>query len=438
MDDNLWENFTSDIDEIYNIVKNNTNGNVADYIPQLAKVDPDLFAISIVTVDGKVHNVGDTNVSFCIQSCSKPLSYALALKEHGINKVSEHINKEPSGNRFNAFVFDDDKKPFNPLINAGAIMSTSLIKQGLSEADRFDYIINVWRSILGNNSVGFDNSIFLSEKEHANRNYALAHIMMENGVFPEDTDIEKTLMLYFQSCSITMNATSLAKFAAMIANGGRLPNSNIKIFDPNIIRDVLCVMYSSGMYDYSGRWAFDIGLPAKSGVSGTIFGIIPNVCGICVYSPRLDEMGNSLRGIEFFNTLVQKYRFHIFDTLVSGLEQKKSINKYSDNLHKTNSIYKCCKTNDHITLKHLLEANGFNINEGDYDGRRPLHIATDEQHYECIQLLVQFGADPYLEDRWGISPYKKCIILQDKSSLMVFLNLKLETTMLHDAFNLLI
>jgi glutaminase len=438
MDDNLWDHFTNDIEEIYNIVKNNTNGSVANYIPQLAKVDPDMFGISIYTVDGKIYNIGNTDDKFCIQSCCKPLSYALALKEHGINKVSQHINKEPSGNRYNAFVFDNKNKPFNPLINAGAIMSTSLLKQELSEADRFDYIINIWRSIIGKNNVGFDNSVFLSEKENANRNYALAHIMMENGVFPDGTDIDKTLMLYFQSCSITMNGESLAKFAAMIANGGKLCDSDTQIFSPNIIRDVLCVMYSSGMYDYSGRWAFDIGLPAKSGVSGTIFGIIPNVCGICVYSPRLDEMGNSLRGIEFFNMLVQKYRFHIFDTLVSGLEQKKSVNKVNDILHKTNAVYRSCKKNEHIILQNLLFTNGVDINEGDYDGRRPLHIATDEQHYKCIELLLYYGANPYLKDRWGVSPYNKSISIQDINSIMLFLNKKLETNILKDSFQKLL
>jgi glutaminase len=435
MDDNLWENFISDIEDIYNIVKNNVNGDVADYIPQLAKVNPDLFGISICTVDGKVYNIGDVDEYFCIQSCCKPLSYGLALKEHGINKVSNHINKEPSGNRFNAFVFDDDKKPFNPLINSGAIMSTSLIQQHLSDADRFDYIINIWRSIIGKDNVGFDNSVYLSEKQHANRNYALAHIMMENGVFPENTDIEKTLSLYFQSCSITMNAQSLAKFAAMFANGGKTVDTNKQIFMPNIVRDILCVMYSSGMYDYSGRWAFDIGLPAKSGVSGIIFGIIPNVCGITVYSPRLDKIGNSLRGIEFFNMLVQKYRFHIFDTHLSGLEQKKSVNKNTELAHKTNKIYKCCKQNDSQLLFKLLSSNGLDINEGDYDGRRPLHIATDECNYECINLLLDYGANPYITDRWGLSPYQKSILTKNNTSLMLFLNKRLQLNTLKSSFD---
>jgi len=308
MDNTQWDELCNDISDLYKVVLDNKNGKPAEYIPQLAKINPELFGISVYSLDNKFFGIGDTLEDFCIQSCSKTLTYAVALKDNGTEVMNRHIGKEPSGARFNAFVFDDENKPFNPLINSGAIMSAAMVKGNSKDDERFEYIIDTWKSIVGKDNVGFDNAVYLSEKNTANRNHALAHIMMENNVFPENTDITKTLEFYFQLCSITMNSKSLAKYAALLANGGKTIDTNKQVFDPSIVRDLLCMMYSSGMYDYSGRWSFDIGLPAKSGVSGAIFAVIPHIGGICVYSPRLDELGNSVRGTDFFRRLTDKYR----------------------------------------------------------------------------------------------------------------------------------
>lgn len=413
-----WEEFKNDITSIYNELKNNTNGNVADYIPQLANVNPDLFSISVTTIDNKTFSIGDHNKSFCIQSCSKPLNYALALDENGSEYVDKHIGIEPSGAKFNAFAFDDQNKPFNALINAGAIVSTSLIKKKDTQDQRFEYIISKWKEICGEDNVGFNNGVYLSEKRTANRNYALSHLMMENNIFPENTNIENTLELYFQCCSITMNSDSLSKFAAMLANGGVTVDTNKKVLSSSIVKSILCVMYSSGMYDYSGRWSYHVGLPAKSGVSGSIFVVIPNFCGICIYSPRLDEIGNSVRGLEFFHKLISNYRFHIFDTLVSGLEKKKNLNNSSG--EKLSKLCKACCDNNINEVNKIIESGDFDINEGDYDGRRALHIATDECNYKCIELLLQNGADCNVTDRWQMSPYKKSLEYKDKTITSIF------------------
>lgn len=398
MNSETWNEFCSEITLIYNNLINNNVGNVASYIPQLAKVDPNLFGISVFSIDGRVFNIGDTSEHFCIQSCSKTLTYAVALRDNGIDSVNNHIGREPSGARFNAFIFDEDNKPFNPLINSGAIMATALVQKDKTEDKRFEYIVDIWKTIVGKNNVGFDNPVYLSEKRSANRNHALAHIMMENDIFPKNTDINTTLELYFQLCSITMNSESLAKYAAMLANGGTTVDSNIKIFDPKIVRDLLCIMYTSGMYDYSGRWSFDIGLPAKSGVSGAIFAVVPNIGGICVYSPRLDSMGNSVRGVEFFKQLTKTYNIHIFDTLISGLNEKKSITKSSE--IEADTIFTLSKQNDYTNLKKLLYRVDYDINKGDYDNRRPLHISVDDKSYLSTFALLEHGADYSLKDRW--------------------------------------
>jgi glutaminase len=419
MDSNQWDEFCVEIASIFQKLKSNNSGDVATYIPQLAKINPDLFGISVFSIDGQTFNIGDTSENFCIQSCSKTLTYAVALRDHGVDKIGEHIGREPSGARFNAFVFDDDNKPFNPLINSGAIMAASLIKGNHTEDERFEYIVDIWKSIVGKNNVGFDNPVYLSEKRSANRNHALAHIMMENDIFPENTNINTTLELYFQLCSITMNSQSLAKYAAMLANGGTTVDTNVKIFDPIIIRDLLCIMYTSGMYDYSGRWSFDIGLPSKSGVSGSIFAVIPNVGGICVYSPKLDKLGNSVKGVEFFKMLTKKYKLHIFDTLISGLNHKKSITKQSDD--NIDMIFSACKNDDYVYLCNKLYSLDYDIDKGDYDNRRPIHIASDDNSYKAVYALLQYGANYRLMDRWQQSLLTKIITKKDNKIASCFL-----------------
>ena len=437
MNEETWNEFCKEVEEIVENIRHINTGKKADYIPQLDKVDENLFGVSIVAIDGTTYEYGDCNESFCIQSRCKPLTYALALQEHGIEYVSKHIGREPSGSRFNAMCFDEENKPFNPLINAGAIMACSLIKQGSPSDERYEYVLNTWREILGKTKVGFDNGVYLSEKNTANRNYALAHLMMENNIFPKDCDMERTLELYFQCCSVTMNCTSLANFAALLANGGVTVDTKQKILEPRVIKDVLCVMYSSGMYDYSGRWSFDIGLPAKSGVSGAIYIVVPNICGICVYSPKLDEIGNSVRGVEFIKELSRRYKFHIFDTLVSGLSKKKSLIKKKDLNQLITEVCAYCKENNYQELNNLILENKLDINRGDYDERRGLHIAVEEKSYECIGTLIKFNADFFIKDRWGVYPIRKSIEEKDKIICAMFLIYFLSKNHYYSSFYLL-
>ena len=305
---NNWTQFCKYTEDTYNSLKDDTEGYIADYIPKLAQVDPNLFGISIISTAGEEFNIGDTDTHFCVQSCVKPLLYILALEENGIEYVAKHVGREPSGQKFNALAFNSENLPYNPLINAGAIMSTSLIKRDAKRDERYDYILNAWRDIMSvKEGLGFDNSVFLSEKDTAARNFALSYLMEENQVFPQNTDIGNTLDLYFQACSITMSSRLLAKFSAIMANSGLDLYTGERKISAAVLKEAMCVMYSSGMYDYSGRWSADIGIPAKSGVSGAVFAIIPNVCGICVFSPRLDSLGNSVRAIKFFQAISKQF-----------------------------------------------------------------------------------------------------------------------------------
>ncbi|XP_058510800.1 glutaminase kidney isoform, mitochondrial isoform X3 [Solea solea] len=310
-----FQSFTSHIDELYETAKNLSEGQVADYIPQLAKFSPDLWAVSLCTVDGQRHTVGDTKVPFCLQSCVKPLKYAVAVHDHGTEYVHSFIGKEPSGLRFNKLFLNDDDKPHNPMVNAGAIVCTSLIEQSTSTAEKFDYIMNYLKDMAGNEYVGFSNATFQSERESGDRNFAIGYYLKEKKCFPDGTDMTSVLDLYFQLCSIEVTCESASVMAATLANGGICPITGERVLSPEAVRNTLSLMHSCGMYDFSGQFAFHVGLPAKSGVSGGILLVVPNVMGIMCWSPPLDKLGNSVRGIQFCTDLVELFNFHNYDNL---------------------------------------------------------------------------------------------------------------------------
>ena len=312
-----WKEIKHVIKEVYELVKHDNSGNVADYIPQLAKKDNMEFSVTLVSVDGQVFEMGNPTQRFCIQSCSKPITYGLALNDWGDKVVHNYVGKEPSGRNFNELCLNEDGLPHNPLINSGAIMTTSLVYPDLELHERFDKVMDFWRELTFN-TVSFDNSVYLSEKETADRNYCLGYMMQESGSFQKGkneavskeisrkwtkTMLKDNLELYFQFCALETNLLGAGLLAGTLANGGVHPWSNREMFKPDTIKRILSIMSSCGMYDYSGEWNYEIGIPAKSGVSGLIYAVIPGVCGIATYSPRLDKVGNSYRGVKFFKEL---------------------------------------------------------------------------------------------------------------------------------------
>jgi len=388
------------IEEIYNELKDKSGGKVANYIPQLEKMNADLFGISVCTVNGDIINVGDYNVDFCLQSCSKPLSYCLVREKLGREKVHSHVGYEPSGREFNAHVLNKNGLPHNPMINAGAMMISSLLHPKNDPSERFEYILKSFEKISGNiGKIGFDNSVFLSEAQHADRNLSLAYYMRENKAYDgkmSSNEMRQHLDLYFQTCSITINTKIGSVICSTLANGGVCPITNEKIFSKATIRDCLTLMYNCGMYDFSGQFAFEIGLPAKSGVSGCIFLVIPNVAGICIFSPPLDDIGNSFKGIQVCKKLGEKLNYHIFDNIVSK-ENKEFIIYDKDVL--TQKLLKAASNNDVEQLSELIKK--VDINSTDYDLRTALHIAVADNNKEAIKFLLENNADPNIKDRWG-------------------------------------
>lgn len=399
-----FERFAGKLSTIFEFVRDYRGGEVAQYIPQLARVDPEMYALAVCTIDGQRFSTGDDAERYCVQSTCKPINYAIALDQLGLAAVHEHLGREPSGRSFNELTLNGRGLPHNPMINAGAIMCTSLIKPHASLADRFDFVMSTWKSLTGGERAGFDNSTYLSEKDTADRNFALAYFMREARAFPANTDLIATLDFYFMCCSITVTCQQMAVVAATFANGGICPLTSRRVLSSATTKHCLSLMYSCGMYDFSGEYAFTVGLPAKSGVSGSLFIVVPGVCGIAIWSPRLDKLGNSVRGVELSKRLVETFPFHTYAGLVP--DQRLMDPRRSSTVSAVEPAFLMCAAaaRDDLAEIRRLIARGIDINSADYDGRTALHLAASEGHEELARFLIEQGARPAPLDRWGNTP----------------------------------
>uniref|UniRef100_A0A673AET4 glutaminase n=1 Tax=Sphaeramia orbicularis TaxID=375764 RepID=A0A673AET4_9TELE len=348
-----FQSFCAHMDELYDNAKNLSGGQVADYIPQLARFSPDLWAVSLCTVDGQRHTVGDTKVPFCLQSCVKPLKYAIAVHDHGTEYVHRFIGKEPSGLRF--------------------------------------------------------NKLFLNEDVHTS--------MILLSCFPEGTDMTSILDFYFQLCSIEVTCESASVMAATLANGGFCPITGERVLSPEAVRNTLSLMHSCGMYDFSGQFAFHVGLPAKSGVAGGILLVVPNVMGIMCWSPPLDKLGNSVRGIQFCTDLVSLFNFHNYDNLRHFAKKLDPRREGGDQRVKSviNLLF-AAYTGDVSALRRFA-LSSMDMEQRDYDSRTALHVAAAEGHAEVVRFLLEAcKVNPVPRDSgmfrvavWGNTPMDEAV-----------------------------
>lgn len=287
-------------------------GKVASYIPALEKADYNELGLCIVDLQGKEYYAGDYEKKFTIQSISKVITLILALNDNGRKNVFEKVNVEPTGMGFNSIVnlegLDKDK-PYNPMINAGAIVTTSLI-YGDNEEEKFERIINFIKTVTGNNTISINEEVYLSEKNTGDTNRALAYFMKSNGML--EGNVEEILDLYFKQCSIEVSAKDLAKFGVVLANDGIIPWNGERIMSREICRIAKTIMVTCGMYDASGQFALHVGVPAKSGVGGGIMATVPRRYGIGVYGPALDKKGNSIAGLHVIKDLSDELDLSIF------------------------------------------------------------------------------------------------------------------------------
>ncbi len=295
--------------------KDLNEGEVATYIPELGKANPKHFGICIASVDGQIFEAGDTDVEFTIQSTSKAFVYAMALTSHGRDQVFARVGVEPSGDAFNAIELDKKNRPFNPMVNAGAIVTAGFI-QGKGLEERRATLLKTFSAAAGR-PLKIDEAVYRSESATGHRNRALAWLGTNFDKLDLATNME-SLELYFMQCSILVTARDLAVMGATLANMGINPVTQENVFEMGCIQDVLSVIFTCGMYDYAGEWAFRVGIPAKSGVGGGILGVVNRQLGIGTFSPRLDERGNSVRGIRVCTDLSEELGLHAFNFMNHG------------------------------------------------------------------------------------------------------------------------
>mmetsp|Transcript_21146 Transcript_21146/g.55024 ORF Transcript_21146/g.55024 Transcript_21146/m.55024 type:complete len:632 (-) Transcript_21146:203-2098(-) len=397
-------------------------GTVSDYIPQLARVDATKFAMSVTTVDGQTFSFGDHDEQFCMQSVSKPITYMMAVQEHGLDKVHRFVGREPSGATSKAMKLKavpadaQDKNghkttaiPYNPLTNSGALVCTSMIQDKESMADRMDGYLSTWTQLCGT-KVGFDPAVMVSERSVADRNTALGFMCKGVGAFPDkDVDLEEQLELYNATNAVTANSHMISVAAATLANGGVNPLTGHSVFAPEVTRAALSLMLSCGMYDSSGEWSFDIGLPAKTSISGVLMMIVPNVMGICIYSPALDDKKLPLKGVALTKRLVDSFAFHHLDS-IGGSSSKRTPTAQA-HMTETELMYAmmcAAASGDVMKLQQLISAGG-SVSHGDYDRRTPLHLAASEAHVDAVDYLLAQGADVGSKDRFGHTAYDDAI-----------------------------
>src|SRR5688572_8038072 len=287
-----------------------TTGNVATYIPELAKANPNWFGIALVTANGNAYEAGDSRQPFTIQSISKPFVYGLALEDHGRQHVVSKVGMEPTGDAFNSISLEPGTgRPRNPMINAGAIATTSLIV-GKNGPARLKRLLEMF-SLYAGRELTLDNEVYRSESETGHRNRAIGHMLRNFDILT--TDPIPSVDLYFQQCSVSVTTHDLAVMAATLANAGVNPITGKQAIRGEYVESILSVMGSCGMYDYAGEWIYTIGMPAKSGVSGGIIAVLPGQLGIAVFSPPLDARGNSVRGIQVCDALSRHCDLHLLN-----------------------------------------------------------------------------------------------------------------------------
>lgn len=295
---------TAQLEAIHHQFAGLAEGEVATYIPELARANPDYFGIAVMSLEGRSYEAGDAREAFTIQSVSKPFVFAMAIESLGLEAVLERVGVEPSGEGFNAISLDPQTGvPANPMINAGAILVTSLIEAGSPE-ERFERILHAMSGFAGR-PLDIDEDVYRSEVETGDRNRALAYMMRNAGALR--AGVEETLDTYFRQCAIRVTAVDMAAMAATLANRGVHPVTGEVVVSESTASSVLTVMATCGMYDYSGNWLLRVGLPAKSGVSGALMAASPDQFGIGLFSPRVDSLGNSVRGLAACKELSSRF-----------------------------------------------------------------------------------------------------------------------------------
>jgi glutaminase len=315
-----WEDVERLVREAHQRSATERGGKVADYIPVLAEVDPELFGLAVVEVGGGVHDAGDARHRFSIQSISKTFVYALAVQEHGHERVRDIVGVNNTGLAFNSIMALElnGGHPMNPMVNAGAIATTALMP-GVTAAEQWERIREGLSAFAGR-TLSLDGAVYASEARTNDRNRALGRLLRSYGRL--DGDPDEVVDVYTRQCALGVDAHDLAVMGATLADGGVNPVTGVRVVSADVCRDTLAVLAASGLYERSGEWLFEIGLPAKSGVTGGIVAISPGKGAVAGFSPRLDEAGNSIRAQHAIGHLSRALGLNLFASAPAGTPER--------------------------------------------------------------------------------------------------------------------
>jgi len=364
------------------------------------------FGAAFCSVDGQHWEKGTAHSKFTLQAASFPIMYCMSIESSGTERVHTIVGREPRGQGTSEYQMDRFGKPHNPMISLGAIATASLVHPEKDLADRFKVMTGVWNRLTANcdGPVTFDNYNYLKESQSAVKEYSLAYGAKEKGAFPgveTHDDLTRLLQFHFMCEAIEVNCAQLSIVAATLARGGINPITRERVFDSETVQHCLSVLFTCGLKDLTGAFAFEIGLPAKCGASGALMVVIPGVGGLALHSPLVTQDDNiSLKGVTFCHELLHHFPFHIFDSEATKLDQVVSEYGVSDIYQ---LIYSAAN-GDLATVRKLVLERGLGVNSSDYDERTALHLAVAERRRVVIDFLLKNGAFVRCSDRWGKTP----------------------------------
>jgi glutaminase len=399
-----FKNFASFIENLYNRTLQNEEGRVSDYIPELANVDSSRYALSVCTVDGQRFNIGDFDKPYLARATARVLNYCLAYQDVDEVTLHQKVGRLAKEKGFDYLMLNQDGLPHNPLTGSGALMVVSLIAAEEKPEARLLKVKKFWQAMSGGVAPGWNESAFASEKRVADSDRALAYYMQQKGLFPKGSNVNHHLE-FLWSCLATETTTEAqAVIASTLANAGVCPTSEQEVLPPSVTKHCLSIMSIAGMKDYSGEYAYTVGLPAASGSSGAVMIVVPDVMGIAIWSPRINQDGNSIKGLDFSNKLVERFNFHLFDSAIKNVGKvDPRLAKNATKMKGVMAVTSAASVGDLDELQRLYAA-GVDLNEGEYDKRTGIHLAASEGHYEAVKFFIDKRVDINPKDRWGGTP----------------------------------
>ncbi len=399
-----FRNFCSQVTNIYNRTILNKAGEISFLTPKSVNVNSEAYAISVCTVDGQRFNIGNFDARYLLEATCKPINYCLALDESNEETVHKKVGLAPQEKGFHYLMLNNEGLPHNPMNTAGGVMTLSLIKQELDSANKFKHILKTWEALAGDVVLDVNKESVSTHATSSDKEYTVTYFMRENKLMPKGVGVREIVDLFFQCHSIEITTEAQAVVAATLANAGICPISGKKIFKPKTVKNCLSLMYSSGMEGYNSNFGFIVGLPAKSGASGVIMLVVPNVMGICIWSPKIDQNGISVRGLDFCKKFIEKFNFHNYDSLMKTEDKTDPrLQKNESKMRGVMSLVDAASRGDLFEVQKLVSV-GIDINDGDYDDRTPLHLAASEGHLNVVEFLINNNVEINPKDRWGGTP----------------------------------